>query len=662
MTDNISKIKDRLSVIDVVSGYLKLQKAGVNFKAPCPFHNEKTPSFFVSPERQMWKCFGCGKGGSIFDFIMEMEGVEFPEALRLLAAKAGIELEEFDSTIKDSKNRLYQICETSTRFFEKQLSHSDTGRRAVEYLKSRGLGEATRTKFRLGFAPDTWDALSKYLRNSGFTEKEIIDAGVVIKRESKGIYDRFRSRIIFPIADISDRVVGFTGRIFRPAADIAIALSNTDSPRPAAERPSSDSVEPTADVDVPLRSVPNGTENGSTHGQLRDGVAKYINTPQTLIYDKSRILYGLNHSRTDIRKRDKCLLVEGNMDVIMSYQAGVTNVVASSGTALTPMHLGILKRYTDNLDFCFDTDSAGTLATKRGIGMALGQNINVKVVSINDKECKDPADYVKKYGKEWEKVVSSAKPILEFYFDKARENYNPESVESKKNVIMAVAPFIKRLSSRVERAHWVNQLAYFLRVKEDAVEADVMSTPDLERPAAEIEPKRVERPSQRDKGDSFSTEGNVWSGADNSGTGTLNEALLSLVVRKPALFKEDITTLDKGLLSPLASQVLGELEKEKLEQFRFGDFVAKFNSDNALDLEFIYLRSQALWDDFKDDELKMEFSNILNKLKQKTINLRLVDLGYEMRAAEATGNKTKIGELAVAFNKLTQELAEIHRI
>src|SRR3989338_1201006 len=222
MEDNVSKIKERLNVVDVISGYLKVQKAGANFKAQCPFHNEKTPSFFVSPERQIWHCFGCQKGGDIFAFIKEMEGVEFPEALRILAARAGIELEEFDSAIKDSKDCLYQICELSARFFEKQLGRSDTGQRAVGYLKSRGLEEATMAKFRLGFAPNTWDALTKYLRNSGFTEKEIIDSGVVVKKDAtsyklqatSSIYDRFRSRIIFPISDVNGRVVGFTGRIF----------------------------------------------------------------------------------------------------------------------------------------------------------------------------------------------------------------------------------------------------------------------------------------------------------------------------------------------------------------------------------------------------------------------------------------------------------------
>lgn len=604
MEDNISKIKERLSVVDVISGYLKVQKAGINFKAPCPFHNEKTPSFFISPERQMWKCFGCSKGGSIFDFIMEMEGVDFPEALRILAARAGIELEKFDSSVNNSKDRLYEICESSARFFEKQLGHSSSGSRAVEYLKNRGLENSAITKFRLGFAPKTWDALSGYLRNSGFTEKEIIDSGMVIKRESEGIYDRFRSRVMFPISDINGRVVGFTGRILE--------------------------------------------------GDEKE--AKYINTPQTLIYDKSRILYGLEHSRGDIRKKDNCLLVEGNMDVIMSHQAGVANVVASSGTALTPMHLAILKRYTDNLDFCFDTDSAGAMATKRGIGMALGQNFNVRVVSIDDKECKDPADYVKKYGKNpstplgasWAEVVASARPVIDFYFEKAKENYKPESAESKKNVILTVAPFIKSISSKVERAHWINKLAYLLRVKEEAVEVDIMSvqddlsiysTADRRQPAASA--KKTQLPVERD---------------------ILNETLLSVVFKKPFLFREEITALDKSFLNPLASQVFGELAKENLEQFNFGSFAAKFNSDKTLDLEFIYLRSQALWDNFEDDELKVEFNNILNKLKQKIIHLRLADLGYEIRAAEAAGDKASIGVLAARFNELTQALVKIHNL
>ncbi|MEK7138719.1 MAG: DNA primase [Patescibacteria group bacterium] len=618
--DNISKIKDRLNVVDVISGYLKVQKAGINFKARCPFHNEKTPSFFISPERQIWHCFGCQKGGDIFAFVKEIEGVEFPEALRILAARAGVELEEFDPKAKDSKDRLYQVCETAARFFEKQRQHSNTGRQAAEYLKERGVADDTLAKFRLGFAPATWNSLTEYLRNSGFTEKEIVDAGMAIKRQpttdnlqpTTGIYDRFRSRIMFPIADANGRVVGFTGRIFEV---------------------------PTSDFDQASE-----LDKGQSVG------AKYINTPQTLIYDKSRILYGLNHSRNEIRKKNSCLLVEGNMDAIMSYQAGVENVVASSGTALTPSHLVLLKRFTENLDFCFDTDSAGALATKRGVGLALGQGFNVKIISIDDKECKDPADYVQKYKNKWAELVKNPKPIIEFYFDKAKENYNPVSAESKKNVVLVVAPFIKRLSSKVERTHWINQLAYFLKVKEGDVESDVVSAHDELSIYDQQPTTNNQQPTTNDVGSKSLIDS----------PDMLNEALLSLVMKTPTLFKEEIPTIDQKILNPLTHQVFTELVREDIDNFNFDNFVKKFDDTRTLDLEFAYLRAQALWEGFKDEELKTEFSSILNKLKQKNIHASLADISYEMRAAETQRDTMKIGELATKFNQLAKELADIH--
>jgi DNA primase len=606
MSDNISKIKDRLNIVDIISVYLKLQKAGSNFKANCPFHNEKTPSFFVSPERQIWHCFGCQKGGDIFSFIQEIEGVEFSEALKILAARAGVELEEFDSSIKNIKDKLYQICEAATKFFQKQLYYSKTGQKAFDYLKKRGLNDDIINKFRLGFAPNDWNALGNYIRNSGFSVKDIIDAGLVVKRNlnfkspefSSGIYDRFRSRIIFPIEDSNGRVVGFTGRIF----------------------------------------------------ERDEKEAKYINTPQTLIYDKSRILYGLNHSRTNIKINDKCLLVEGNMDMIMSYQAGVNNVVATSGTSLTSNHLSVLKRYTNNLDFCFDTDSAGALATKRGIGMALAQGFNVKVVAINDKECKDPAEYVKKYGNEWKNLVLSAKPVMEFYFEKAKENYNPESIESKKQVLKTIAPFFKRLNSKVEKMHWLYQLAFLLRVKEEAIESDLISMEDDLSNYGFID-------SPQSKGIKKNAIVDRLEAPD-----ILNEAFLSIIIKKPILFKEEITSLDKKFLNLLSLKVLEELSKEDLEKFNFADFITKFDSDQKLSLEFIYLKSQMWWENFSDEELKIEFKNIFNKLKQKTIRQNLVDLEYQIRAAEITGDKNQVSVLALKFNELTKELAETHKI
>src|SRR3989338_759482 len=206
MADNIAQIKERLNVVYVISGYIKVQKAGTNFKARCPFHNEKTPSFYISPERQIWHCFGCQKGGDIFGFVKEMEGVEFPEALRILAQRAGVKLETFDPALQDAKTVLYDICETSTRFFEKQLYHSPVGKEALVYLRDRGLTEDTIKDFRLGFAPDGWHNLSQFLKDCGFKDKDIIDSGMTIKREGgQDMHDRFRSRIIFPIADLNDQ-------------------------------------------------------------------------------------------------------------------------------------------------------------------------------------------------------------------------------------------------------------------------------------------------------------------------------------------------------------------------------------------------------------------------------------------------------------------------
>jgi len=264
-------------------------------------------------------------------------------------------------------------------------------------------------------------------------------------------------------------------------------------------------------------------------------------------------------------------------------------------------------------------------------------------------------------GASWAEVAEKAKPVVEFYFDKAKENYNSGSAESKKSVILTVAPFIKRLSSRVEKSHWISQLAFLLRVKEDAVESDIMSSPD----DLAVYDNSVQLVS-----DTAKAKPSV--AAKIEAPDILNEALLSAIIKKPALFKEEISALcgkgseqgqasaDSRLLSPLASQVIVELAKENLEEFNFGSFTKRFDSDRLLDLEFIYLRSQVLWGDAKDGDLKEEFSNIFNKLKQKTINSRMVDLGYEIRAAEAVGDRAKIGELAATFNKLTRELAEIH--
>ena len=602
MEDNVSKIKDRLDIVDVISGYLKLQKAGQNYKARCPFHNEKTPSFVVSPERQVWHCFGCSKGGDMFSFIQEIEGVEFIDALRILAAKAGIELESFDPAVKDDKARLYDVCEASAKFFEKQFL-SSAGKRALEYLKDRGVREETAGEFRLGFAPNDWNSLGTFLRDCGYSENEIVEAGLAIKRnDGSGVYDRFRSRIMFPIFDLNGQVVGFTGRIFE-----------------------SDDKE----------------------------AAKYINTPQTRIYDKSRILYGLNKAKTEIKRADQCVLVEGNMDALMSYQAGVKNVVASSGTALTPNHLRLLQRYTTNLGFCFDTDQAGAMATRRGIGLALSQNFNIKVVEINDKECKDPADLVRKNAEGWSKVVVEAKPVLEFYFNKAKANYNPESTDSKKSVISALAPFLKRLTSQIEKAHWITQLSFFLRAKEEAIEADVASAKD------DLEMYNLtndQRPTTNDQ--EIKSGLSVVSSESLVPVDLLSETLLSLVIKDPILFKDDLKNINPELLDPYTAEAIIKLAAIKSD--KINDLLKDFREINqSYKLEFAYLKSQEFWKDSKDEDLRTEFNNLINKLEERHLRTKLEKIGLEMRAMDG---KEKRLALAAEANKILNRLGELQKI
>ncbi len=603
--DNVSKIKDRLDIVDVVSGYLKVQKSGINFKACCPFHNEKTPSFYISPERQIWHCFGCSKGGDMFSFVKEIEGIEFPEALRVLAQKAGVEIDQYDPVVRDEKNRLYQVTEAAVRFFEKQLHDSNYGKKAVDYLLGRGLSIDTIKDFRVGYAPNDWYSLSKFLTSCGFSKKEIVDAGLAFQKDGRAdMYDRFRSRITFPIFDLNGEVVGFTGRIFGDAAK-------------------------------------------------EDGVAKYINTPQTQIYDKSKIIYGLNKAKTEIKTNNQCVLVEGNMDMLMSYQAGVKNVIASSGTALTPSHLKLLQRYTNNLNFCFDTDQAGTIATKRGIGLALQQNFNIKVINISDKECKDPADYVKKYGSKWSEIVSEAKPVVEFYFNKIKREVDTSSPEGKKSAILGLAPFIKRLVSEVERSHWVAQLAFLLRVPDEAVKTDIHSVKDdldvYER--GPVNPTIVSLPEADQP---LAEKNNPPNGEPMPDM--FNETLLSVIIKNPSLFKGDLKDLPNEV-HPFVRDIASKIEAD--EKFNFDNVLKTLEKEKAMRLEFAYLRSQELWKDFKEEELKEEYQGLINKIKHGAIMAQLATMEFDIKEAETSGDKNKISVLVTKFNVLTQELSKL---
>lgn len=419
-------IKDRIDVVQLLQEYLPLKKAGANWRANCPFHHEKTPSFMVHQEKQIWHCFGCGKGGDIFTFIQEMEGLDFPEALKILADRAGVKLEtNFQSEInKSQKNRLLEINAKAAYFFHNFLMEMPSAQAARDYLSNkRLLKKQTILDWQIGYIPDQWDLLTKYLLKKGFAIDDLLASGLLVKNENKkSHYDRFRGRIMFPIADVYGNIVGFTGRIL--------------------------------------------VEKENSGG-------KYVNTPQTLVYDKSRILYGLNKARQEIKAKDLAVVVEGQMDAIACHEAGMTNVVAASGTALTEEQVRLLKRYSTNIAMAFDTDSAGQTAAKRGIDVALTGGMNIKVIQIPEVAGKDADECLKKNPKVWFQAVEQAKGIMDWYFeiiiDKADLN-NPKKKQSMAELLLVE---INKIPYAVERDEWVKKLADRLGVEESVLREEI---------------------------------------------------------------------------------------------------------------------------------------------------------------------------------------------
>lgn len=447
--DHVEEIKNKLDLKDVVGGYLKLEKRGVNYRARCPFHNEKTPSFFVSPSRQLWRCFGCGEGGDMFTFVQRIEGVDFPEALRTLASAAGVQLRPQDPRIRSEKNKNLEICELAAKYFNHQLE-SKNGQHIVEYLKARGIKESSVTHFRLGYAPYNSKSLVVFLKERGFSATDAVKAGLVFRAERTGEHlSRFRGRMMFPIFNISGDVVGFGGRVLTD--EVARSMG---------------------------RTIPKDT-------------AKYINTPQTTIYNKSSILYGLDRAKIPIRQQDACIIVEGYTDVIMAHQEGYKNVVSSSGTALTEQQLNIIGRFTKNLLTCFDMDIAGDTATKRGIDLAQSMEFDIRVITLADGS--DPADVIQQDKKEWDERVTRAKSVTEFYFDSAFSKHDASTPEGKRKIGNLLAPVLKNIPSRIEQAHWVQRLALKLKVGEEAVWEDIKRTTQTKKYF------RPETPKQEDE-------------------------------------------------------------------------------------------------------------------------------------------------------------------
>jgi len=598
----IEEIKNRLDIVEVVGSYLKLTKTGANYRALCPFHSEKKPSFFVSPSRQLWRCFGCGLGGDIFAFIKQIEGVEFGDALRLLANRAGVELKQQDPQLKTERKRLYEICELATCFFERQLEASRVGQEVKKYLLDRKINEESIKRWRLGYAPNSWRGLSDFLVAKGYRREEVERAGLAIKSPKAGTYyDRFRGRIIFPVFDLNSQAVGFGGRIF----------------------------EPTRKQDQG-EAIP---EEIAVAKEIEEqNIAKYINSPATLLYDKSRILYGLDKAKVAIRKKEVCLLVEGYTDVIMVFQAGYENVVATSGTALTPYHLRILKRYTENLMAAFDMDTAGNSATKRGTDLAQAAGFNIKVVVMPQEM--DPADIVSRDPKEWERLVEAAKSILEFYFETTFSRFDPMTIEGKKQIAKILLPVIKMIPNKIEQTYWLEELTKRLKVREEDLELEMKKTKveTITETKEEVVPPIVQKSRKQ----------------------LLEERLLALVMHAP----ENLSLLDDKEVSCFSSpcyQIFTHFKEAQAVKANSINFPPELN-DLA---NYLFLLAEA--EDFNSLDVKEELQASLKEFKILLAKNRLDELSKQLKTAEAEDNKEKIEALFREFNLCSQSLSNLEK-
>lgn len=566
-SNNVEKIKESLSIVDVISQYLKLEKAGSNFRAKCPFHNEKTPSFFVSPVRNSFYCFGCNAKGDIFSFVERFEGLDFMGALKVLAEKAGVEIVFEKKKETDKKIKLYDILERANLFFENNLKEE---KEVLKYLENRGLNKKTINNWRIGYSANSWSDLHDYLKKT-YSSEEIEKAGLIKKKEiGSEYYDRFRGRIMFPIFDSSGRIIAFSGRIFKED----------------------------------------------------DKSAKYINSPETELFSKSKILYGYNRAKFSIRKLNFSIVVEGQIDLLASHQAGFTNAVALSGTALTQEQIGLLNRMSNNIVLAFDSDKAGIASSGKSAIMALVLGMDVKVAYLEQGE--DPADVLKKDKEKWKKAIREAKHIIDFYLEVFSKSIKDKR-KLRLKISQIVLPYVAIIPNKIDQAHFVSTIAHRIGVSEDAVyselnKANIDSNFYKRKKDIDIEhiPKRLDKKA------------------------SILRKLMGIIIwqRMQKKVFVDIKNIIKE-----SEDILG---KEKFLDINK-------NQDNTEELlfetEYLYINNE--------EKLKDEADELLNNLRQECLKEDMEEILSKLKLAEEEENSKKINKFMKEYKKLSDKLSKL---
>ena len=571
--DQVEEIKQKLDIVEVISSYIELKKAGVNYKASCPFHQEKTPSFMVNPDRQIFKCFGCSLGGDVFTFIQEIEGVEFVDALKILAEKAGVRLEQIDKKYYNKKKDLYQLNELAAKLFEYILHEQKVGQKPLKYLKDRSIKPKTIKKFGLGYAPNSWQTIVKFLTKKDYSQKDIIRAGLAVESQKDGSsYDRFRGRIIFPIFNPADRVVGFSSRIL-PEHD--------------------------------------------------DGkMGKYINSPDTPIFNKSKVLYGYNFGRNMIREKKEVILVEGQMDLITSYQAGFENTVATSGTALTEAQLKLVSRIADRVIFAFDQDSAGQIATKRGIDLALSQNLEVKIALIPGK-FKDVDEVICSDPKLWQKSLDDSQEIINYYFSQTiPKDTSQLTANQKKKIGQLLIRQIAKINNPIGQGDWIQQLAEKLNVDQQYL-YQALEEVDLTKKSSE----QFTEPLDLTKKET-----------------SREERLLGLIMTFPDLYDKIKGNIDQNLFQNTTLQRIFNKFKKKGLSGLVGD-------DRSV-VDSLILEVEG---EYEEEDLKLaaeELDQVASNVKEGQREELKEKFAQQIRQAEKAGDREKVKKLIKKFQKV----------
>ncbi len=587
-TDQVELVKSKTDIVQVIGERVALKRAGRHFKGLCPFHSEKSPSFMVSPERQSYKCFGCQEGGDAIAFLQKYDGMSFFEALEALAKRAGVTLEDYRPSAADSeRKRLLTLMSLASEYYHYLLTKHESGREAREYLKKRGVTNEAISQFYLGFAPAQWRSVSDFLiKKKQYTPQELEKTGMVIRQErATGYYDRFRGRVMFPLKDHKGVVVGFSGRTLSP-----------------------DTKE-----------------------------AKYINSPETSLYSKGRMLYGLWENREAIRKADQLVLVEGELDVIPSWQAGVKQVAAIKGSAFTPEQAQLVSRYTKNVAMSLDADLAGQEAIKRAVVVAEPLDMSIRVVQVEGG--KDPGEVASANPRAWREQVARAALYWDFLLDSAMARHNPGSGEGTSAISREVVPAIAGISNLVMRAHYVSELSSRLHVPEASIYDEITRLA-----------KRRELSTLKE------TVAKIERGATNRRE-ELSLYVLSLALQYYNVLHELFGTVQSAWFShPAAAKLFAALSGWDAEQpFTIQAFAAKLPPELAPTLDECYLRDLPV----QADEVVREWQHSSVELEVLAIRDQQKALAAEIAKAESGKGGEVLLPLQEEFSRLSRRLSEI---